>query len=77
MQIEQDEINALMCGDHTNPHRILGMHKEGNRYIIRAYLPEASKMEIVCKDCKSRSMARLEGTDIFEGHLTKKESYRA
>ncbi len=76
MQIEQDETNALMCGDHTNPHRILGMHKEGNRYIIRAYFPEASKMEIICKDRKSHSMVQLEGTDIFEGHLTKKESYR-
>ncbi len=76
MQFERQEIKALMCGDHTNPHRILGMHKEGNRYVIRARFPEASKMEILCKYHKPHSMVRIEETDIFEGHLTKKENYR-
>ena len=76
MQFEQKEIEALMCGNHTNPHRILGIHKEDHRYIVRARFPEASAMEILCKDRKPYPMVQVKGTDIFEGFLPQKLDYR-
>lgn len=76
MRFERKEIEALMCGEHTNPHRILGIHKEGNRYVIRVRFPEASAIDILYKDHKTYSMLRLEETDMFEGFLPEKGKYR-
>ena len=41
------EAYAIVEGRHADPFRYLGRHKEGDRMVVRAFLPEASKVEAV------------------------------
>ncbi|MDR0755992.1 MAG: 1,4-alpha-glucan branching protein GlgB [Puniceicoccales bacterium] len=40
---EQAEFEALLHGIHTNPHHFLGIHRQGNQYIIRGLFRGAKK----------------------------------
>jgi hypothetical protein len=35
------EANAIIEGRHSDPFRYLGLHKEGDETVVRAFLPEA------------------------------------
>ena len=41
------EAYAIIEGRHSDPFRYLGLHKEGDRTVVRAFLPEATKVEAV------------------------------
>ena len=41
------EAYAIIQGHHTDPFHYLGLHTEGDRKVVRAFLPEASKVEAV------------------------------
>ncbi|MDR2769311.1 MAG: 1,4-alpha-glucan branching protein GlgB [Puniceicoccales bacterium] len=40
---EQAEFEALLKGIHTNPHHFLGIHRQGNQFIIRGLFQGAKK----------------------------------
>ena len=41
------EAYAIIEGRHTDPFRYLGLHAEGDRNIVRAFLPEARNVEAI------------------------------
>jgi hypothetical protein len=38
------EAYAIIEGRHSDPFRYLGLHKEGDKTVVRAFLPEASRV---------------------------------
>ncbi|MBV9619265.1 MAG: 1,4-alpha-glucan branching protein GlgB [Verrucomicrobia bacterium] len=42
-----DELNSFLSGTHSDPFRILGPHRMGDDLAIRAFRPDARKIEIV------------------------------
>src|SRR6267378_3328598 len=42
-----DELNSFLSGTHSDPFRILGPHRMGNDLAIRAFRPDARKIDIV------------------------------
>jgi len=42
-----DELNSFLSGTHSDPFRILGPHRVGDDLAIRAFRPDAQKIEII------------------------------
>lgn len=70
------ELEAFLKGDHTNSHRLLGCHVEGNKTYVRAFYPGALKIELQEKRTnKTIPMQRLLNTDLFEACIQKPVHY--
>jgi len=41
------EAYAIIEGRHSDPFLYLGLHAEGDRNVVRAFLPEASNVEAI------------------------------
>ena len=51
------EAYAIIEGRHSDPFHYLGLHDEGDRHIVRAFLPEASKVEAVVEHGETAAAA--------------------
>tara|TARA_R110002072_G_scaffold4508_13_gene31477 strand:- start:2833 stop:5025 length:2193 start_codon:yes stop_codon:yes gene_type:complete len=60
----QEDTRRLLAGRHHDPFEVLGCHRTGNRWLVRALLPLADEAEIVL-DGVGRPMERVAGTDLF------------
>jgi hypothetical protein len=62
-------IDAILRAGHGDPFAVLGMHREGAGLVIRAFLPQASR--VVAIDAASGTpvaeLERVEQTGFFEG----------
>jgi 1,4-alpha-glucan branching enzyme len=72
MLLTKDEIHSLVELIHQSPHTLLGMHPlgDGSGLVVRAFLPDATKVEIQPvheKDKPKFELQRIPNTDIFEG----------
>ena len=47
--IPPDELNSFLSGTHGDAFQILGPHRIGDDLVIRAFRPEARKIDIVMK----------------------------
>ena len=45
--IPPDELNSFLSGTYSDPFRILGPHRMGDDLAIRAFRPDARKIEII------------------------------
>ncbi len=45
-----DEWQALIDGNHSQPHRLLGVHEYGDGLIVRTYHPEATEATVMVGD---------------------------
>jgi 1,4-alpha-glucan branching enzyme len=71
------EAYAIIEGRHSDPFRYLGLHKEGDRMVVRAFLPEATKVEAVGEHGDVASLARIHNAGLFAGPLPNgPEAYR-
>ncbi len=64
-----EDIQRLLAGRHHDPFEVLGCHRQGNQWHIRALLPGAAEAEVVIAGA-SRPMERLPDTDFFICSLT-------
>src|SRR5438874_5177693 len=48
-----DELNTFLSGAHSDPFRILGPHRMGDDLAIRAFRPDARKIDIVTNGSSS------------------------
>jgi 1,4-alpha-glucan branching enzyme len=72
MILSPAELRSLTDLKHQSPHTLLGMHPLGDKsgLVIRAFLPDAKKIEVQPtheKDKPKFELERIPNTDIFEG----------
>ena len=53
------EAYAIVEGRHADPFRYLGLHTEGDRTVVRAFLPEASRVEAVGEHGEVAGLSRI------------------
>lgn len=67
--ISRDELNALLAGEHSQPHRILGAHpvvqNSGRSIVVRAFHPDAIKAECLMEGGPALDMKSIAGTRVF------------
>jgi 1,4-alpha-glucan branching enzyme len=71
----QEEIQRLLAGRHHDPFELLGCHRHGNQWHIRALLPGAAEAAVVI-DGISHPMERLPATDFFVFRLAQQSAPR-
>lgn len=78
MKIEMDELEAFLRYDHTDPHRVLGLHEsEGGSYCVRAFYPQAQSFSLLGKATGQMvPMKRVDRSDLFECTLPKPIDYQ-
>ncbi|MBO0694125.1 MAG: hypothetical protein J2P58_14570, partial [Acidimicrobiaceae bacterium] len=70
--LDPRDVELIVSGRHADPHRILGRH-DGR---VRAYRPGAQAMAVIARG-ERHPMARVGGTDLFEGPLPREvDDYR-
>ncbi len=72
MIITPDELSNLVELKHRSPHTLLGMHLLGDNsgLVVRAFLPEAAKVEVRPTHEKSKpkiELTRIYDNGVFEG----------
>jgi 1,4-alpha-glucan branching enzyme len=63
------EAYAIVEGRHSDPFRYLGLHTEGDKTVVRAFLPEASKVDAIDEHGEAASLARIHDAGLFVGPL--------
>lgn len=61
-----EEIEAIVTGYHGDPFRILGCHPYQDGVVIRAFLPQAAKANVVIDNTQVLEMAREHWDGFFE-----------
>lgn len=64
-------FKKLIEGNHNDPFSILGMHREKNRLVIRALIPDAWSIAVIDKESKKKllDLQRINNTALFEGYI--------
>lgn len=73
-QAEQGEIDAIVAGRHADPFGILGLHQAGDRWVARAFVPNAESVSARTLD--NRIVGELEqrhAAGFFEGIVSVKK----
>jgi 1,4-alpha-glucan branching enzyme len=60
------ELNRLLRFAHPDPHSILGIHPHPRGLIVRAYRPDAEKVELLIGKERPRSMVKSHPSGLFE-----------
>jgi len=63
------EAYAIVEGRHSDPFHYLGVHTEGDKTVVRAFLPEASKVEAIGEHGETAALARIHDAGLFAGAL--------
>ena len=62
----QDAI-AIVGGFHRDPFQYLGPHSEGGQPVVRAFMPNASRLVVVSDDGRESELPRLHDAGVFAG----------
>ena len=68
-----EDVQRLLAGRHHDPFEVLGCHRQGKQWHIRALLPGAAEAAVLI-DGNSLPMQRLPDTDFFVCSLAQKEA---
>ena len=61
------EAYAIVEGRHSDHFHYLGLHKEGGKAIVRAFLPEASQVDAVGEQGNAAKLTRIHEAGLFAG----------
>nr|MBA3768645.1 hypothetical protein [Acidobacteriota bacterium] len=60
------ELNRLFGFTHPDPHSILGIHPNANGLMVRAYRPDAERVELLIGKERPRQMIQSHPAGLFE-----------
>ena len=63
------EAYAIIEGRHSDPFHYLGLHTEGEKSVVRAFLPEATNVEAIGEHGETATLSRIHEAGLFAGAL--------
>ncbi|HZR73647.1 1,4-alpha-glucan branching protein GlgB [Bradyrhizobium sp.] len=63
------EAYAILEGRHSDPFQYLGPHREGGKTVVRAFLPEAQKVDAIAPHGEATALTRIHDDGLFAGVL--------
>src|SRR5882724_369658 len=73
------ELKRFLSLRNRDPHKILGPHRTENGLVIRAYRPDAEKLEVVIGTRHAQEMNKIDAAGLFEvfiPEISKAPAYR-
>ena len=64
--VPAQELNRLLRFTHPDPHSVLGAHPSGEGVMVRAYRPDAEKIELLIGRQRARPMIKSHPAGLFE-----------
>ncbi len=64
--VERSQLKAFLSLKHDNPHSLLGAHFVPGGVVVRAFRPEAEKIEVLIGNREPQSMNRIHEAGLFE-----------
>src|SRR5947207_2463278 len=64
--LDRGEIKSLLSLKHGDPHAILGAHYLDGGIMIRAFRPDAEKIDVLIGKKKPQPMTRIHDAGLFE-----------
>ena len=64
-------VASIVRGDHGDPFAVLGMHLEDGKLVVRAFLPQASRVEVLdaASGKVAAELARIDPAGFFAGSI--------
>jgi 1,4-alpha-glucan branching enzyme len=63
------EAYAILEGRHSDPFQYLGPHYENGRTVVRAFLPDAQKVDAIAPHGEAAALTRIHDAGLFAGFL--------
>ena len=63
------EAHAILRGRHSDPFRYLGRHQENGHSVVRAFLPDASNVEVIDDGGATAPLACIHKGGLFSGEI--------
>src|SRR5579872_5628622 len=63
------EAYAILEGRHSDPFHYLGPHTENGRTVVRAFLPDAQRVDAIDAHGEAAALARIHEDGLFAGIL--------
>jgi 1,4-alpha-glucan branching enzyme len=63
------EAYAILEGRHSDPFQYLGPHAENGRTVVRAFLPDAQKVDAIAPHGEAAALTRIHDAGLFTGFL--------
>ena len=63
------EAYAIIEGRHSDPFHYLGLHTRRRQSVVRAFLPEATKVEAIDEHGEAAQLTRIHDAGLFAGAL--------
>ena len=68
--MSEQQLQALVSGQITDPFGFLGLHRQGKQRVVRCFFPGATSCELLASDGKSLGvMERVHAEGVFVGQL--------
>ncbi len=67
--IPPDELNSFLSGAHSDPFRILGPHRMGDDLAIRAFRPDARKIDILQNGAEPVEAEKIHRDGFFQAKI--------
>ena len=61
------EAYAIVEGRHSDPFHYLGLHKEGGKTVVRAFLPDATQVDAIGTHGDAAKLKRIHEAGLFAG----------
>ena len=63
------EAYAVIEGRHSDPFHYLGLHVEGDKSVVRAFVPDAEEVVAIDDQGHESELARVHEAGLFAGRL--------
>lgn len=73
--LSPETMEAIVHAYHGAPFDVLGMHPYDGGLVVRAFLPQASKVSVVPADGKPKAMTRVHEDGLFEATFARKKTF--
>ena len=73
-ELDQGQVDAILGARHGDPFSVLGMHETADGIVVRAFVADASSVEVLENGKVLANLARRDGAGLFEGVVPRRKS---